>query len=49
MDEAAIWARSKGATAMQLGVWAFNDAALALYQELGYVTQQRVMMRSLDD
>ncbi len=36
MNLVESWARSKGATDMRLNVWAFNEQAICLYQELGY-------------
>jgi ribosomal protein S18 acetylase RimI-like enzyme len=42
------WARSKGATQMELSVWEFNDRARALYEALGYRTTYRQMLKRLD-
>lgn len=36
MKLAEEWARKNGATDMRLTVWAFNERAVDLYQELGY-------------
>ncbi len=36
MRLAEAWARERGAVDMRLAVWAFNEQAVALYQELGY-------------
>jgi GNAT superfamily N-acetyltransferase len=36
MGVAEEWARKNGAADMRLAVWAFNQGAIHLYQELGY-------------
>ncbi|GAB7522896.1 GNAT family N-acetyltransferase [Paraburkholderia sp. 2C] len=36
MNRAEEWARKNGASDMRLTVWAFNQQAIDLYQELGY-------------
>ena len=36
MQQAQDWAQSRGATELRLQVWAFNEAARRLYEELGY-------------
>lgn len=36
MDEAREWARLKGATAVELNVYAFNSSAITFYHSLGY-------------
>ncbi len=36
MKLAEEWARKNGANDMRLTVWAFNEQAVDLYQELGY-------------
>ena len=41
------WARTKGATQMELSVWDFNDRARALYESLGYRTTYRQMLKEL--
>lgn len=47
MLEADRWAREKGATEVELAVWDFNHGALKLYEELGYRTLRRQMLKSL--
>ncbi|HEX6109769.1 MAG TPA: GNAT family N-acetyltransferase [Ktedonobacteraceae bacterium] len=41
------WAREKGVTEIELGVWEFNAAARSLYEKLGYRTTRRVMRKQL--
>lgn len=36
MQRAQCWAIEQGATDMRLTVWTFNEAAIRLYEELGY-------------
>jgi ribosomal protein S18 acetylase RimI-like enzyme len=48
MSAAHAWARAAGATEVELHVWEFNRAALALYETLGYETIERTMRRPLD-
>jgi diamine N-acetyltransferase len=43
MEQAHQWAREKGLTEVELGVWEFNTAARSLYEKLGYQTTRRVM------
>lgn len=47
MLEADRWARDKGATEVELAVWEFNQVALKLYEELGYRTLRRQMLKPL--
>ncbi|MCU7370944.1 GNAT family N-acetyltransferase [Paucibacter sp. O1-1] len=47
MAVAEQWARSEGAVDMRLVVWAFNDGALRLYQELGYELRSHAMGKPL--
>lgn len=41
------WAREKGAADIRLNVWAFNQSALNLYQELGYELRSLYMRKAL--
>jgi ribosomal protein S18 acetylase RimI-like enzyme len=43
MDEALNWARTAGLEALELNVFEFNTAAIALYESLGYRTSSRRM------
>jgi ribosomal protein S18 acetylase RimI-like enzyme len=36
MSQAESWALEQGSADIRLNVWAFNEAALGLYKELGY-------------
>jgi ribosomal protein S18 acetylase RimI-like enzyme len=47
MRQAEQWARDQGASAIELSVYEFNQAAQALYRNLGYQTQNRRMSRAL--
>lgn len=47
MAAAEDWARSKRLAELELLVWGFNDAALNLYQKLGYITMARRMRKNL--
>ena len=47
MTEAHDWAITKGAKLVELNVNDFNEAALALYERLGYKTFSRQMSKSL--
>lgn len=47
MSAADEWARSKGASAVELTVWEFNDRARALYERLGFRTINRQMLKRL--
>lgn len=42
------WAIAKGATAIELNVYEFNQEAIAFYQRLGFDTVSRKMGKSLD-
>ena len=42
------WANSKGATALELNVWNFNESAIAFYEKLGMETISRKMTISLE-
>jgi ribosomal protein S18 acetylase RimI-like enzyme len=47
MDKAQEWALAKGATAIELNVYEFNEAAIAFYERLGYCTLSRKMRKEL--
>lgn len=39
------WAESQGIHEVQLGVWAFNQGAIAFYEQLGYTTYAYRMVK----
>jgi GNAT superfamily N-acetyltransferase len=43
------WARTHGATEVHLNVWAFNERARRLYEELGYAVRSHHMGKRLPD
>ena len=43
VEAATAWGRAKGATALELTVWEFNQAAVAFYERLGLATRSRTM------
>jgi len=47
MQAAEAWARQRGAPDIRLNVWAFNQRALALYEELGYEVRSQVLGKRL--
>ena len=47
VDAAMGWGRARGATALELVVWEFNQAALAFYERLGLATIHRTMRLEL--
>ena len=47
VDAAMGWGRARGATALELVVWEFNQAALAFYERLGLATIHRMMRLEL--
>jgi ribosomal protein S18 acetylase RimI-like enzyme len=47
MDEVRVWAIAKGATAIELNVYEFNETAIAFYERLGYQTLSRKMSKEL--
>lgn len=47
MDKAQEWALAKHATAIELNVYEFNEAAIAFYERLGYRTLSRKMRKEL--
>lgn len=49
MAVAEAWAASRGATQVQLSVWAFNARARALYEELGFEVRAMGMWKVLPD
>jgi ribosomal protein S18 acetylase RimI-like enzyme len=49
MDTAQEWAIARGATAIELNVYEFNEAAQAFYRQLGYATLSRRMIKNLKD
>ncbi len=49
MEQAEAWARTNGATAIELGVYEFNQEAQAFYRDLGYTTFYRRMGKTLEE
>lgn len=49
MDAVHAWAVAKGADSVQLNVYEFNEAAIAFYETLGYLTLSRKMSQTLKD
>jgi GNAT superfamily N-acetyltransferase len=47
MEAAKTWARTKGATSIELTVWEFNQGAASFYHQLGYRTIHRRMILDL--
>jgi ribosomal protein S18 acetylase RimI-like enzyme len=47
MDRARAWATAKGATSIELNVYAFNQPAQDFYRKLGYETLSHYMRKSL--
>lgn len=47
MDAAQAWAVSRGAAAIELHVYEFNETAIAFYERLGYHTLSRKMSKDL--
>jgi GNAT superfamily N-acetyltransferase len=43
MEEARRWAAGRGLPRVELGVWEFNQGAIAFYEELGYKVAYRKM------
>ena len=48
MNAAEAWARQHGAPDIRLTVWAFNQRALALYEELGFEVRSQLLGKRLD-
>ena len=44
IERAQAWAHERGATDVELIVWAFNAQAIAFYERLGYTTHSRKMV-----
>lgn len=49
MERVHRWGKAQGIREFQLGVWAFNTGAMALYEGLGYRTYQQRMVLSADE
>jgi ribosomal protein S18 acetylase RimI-like enzyme len=47
MERAEEWARAKGATSIELNVYAFNEIAQRFYRELGYEILSHRMTKAL--
>jgi ribosomal protein S18 acetylase RimI-like enzyme len=47
MSEMQEWAAAKGASAIELNVYEFNQSAIAFYEGLGYQTYSRKMGKNL--
>lgn len=47
MARAHEWATAQGAGSVELGVWEFNQEAIAFYRALGYATVMRRMSKPL--
>jgi len=47
MSEARAWAEAKGATSIELNVYAFNRGAIAFYRQLGYEVLSHRMVKRL--
>jgi GNAT superfamily N-acetyltransferase len=47
MARAEAWARAEGAEELRLVVWAFNERAVRLYEELGYAVRAHAMGKTL--
>jgi ribosomal protein S18 acetylase RimI-like enzyme len=47
MARAEAWARAEGAEELRLVVWAFNERAVRLYEELGYAVRAHAMGKAL--
>jgi ribosomal protein S18 acetylase RimI-like enzyme len=48
MARAEAWARAEGAEELRLVVWAFNERAVRLYEELGYAIRAHAMGKPLE-
>ena len=46
-DAAAVWAKSRGAAWIELGVYEFNEEARRFYEALGYQTLTRKLVKPL--
>jgi GNAT superfamily N-acetyltransferase len=47
VDAVADWARSRGATQLELDVWEVNVGALRFYEEIGFEPRRRSLARRL--
>jgi ribosomal protein S18 acetylase RimI-like enzyme len=47
VEQAQQWVLAQDATEIQLGVWEFNQEAIAFYEKLGYTTAKRTMLKAL--
>lgn len=47
IDRAEQWAFGRGAADIRLTVWTFNEAAISLYEELGYEIRSQTMGKML--
>jgi ribosomal protein S18 acetylase RimI-like enzyme len=47
MAEVEAWARQLGFAEIELGVWEFNQSAIAFYEQLGYTTRSRLLAKPL--
>lgn len=47
VETAESWAKGKGATEMQLDIWEFEAGPLDFYENLGYRTLRRTLVRGL--
>lgn len=48
MTKARVWAEAKGATSIELNVYAFNRGAIAFYRQLGYEILSHRMVKRLE-
>jgi GNAT superfamily N-acetyltransferase len=48
MSQAESWAAEHGANEVRLIVWAFNKAAIQMYEELGYEVRSHTMAKALE-
>jgi ribosomal protein S18 acetylase RimI-like enzyme len=49
LQRAEQWAAERQLSEIELNVWEFNQAAVAFYEKLGYVTERRTMWRVISD
>jgi diamine N-acetyltransferase len=49
MEQGHAWVWTRGIDTVELNVWEFNLGAIALYEDLGYVTDRRHMTIQLSD
>ncbi|MCM1991888.1 GNAT family N-acetyltransferase [Oceanirhabdus seepicola] len=47
MDEAENWLKSRGIEEIELNVYDFNKAAIALYEKLGYIDLSKKMIKKI--